>query len=201
MTHFFYIPNFCIAEVFSVFMKHSFGSWNRHLKTKGTINTKVYNSLVKQFYNDIHNGKFLYHYELDRYHVLGINLVAPIDHYFKISKSKQKQISPAGTFDHLIISMGINLAHIHGSKNVCILSSDDRLIDIVKKCKNPIPSKTIKKLRLNNATEVTGKPFGPDIFPRYLNLKNAKKKDLEEVFGTWPLSVGKLPYKVYRWTK
>ena len=33
---FFYLPNFCVAEVFSVFMKYSFGHWNKHVKT-GTI--------------------------------------------------------------------------------------------------------------------------------------------------------------------
>lgn len=32
---FFYVPNFCVAEVFSVFMKHSFGAWNAHVKDKG----------------------------------------------------------------------------------------------------------------------------------------------------------------------
>ena len=37
--HFFYLPNFCVAEVFSVFMKHSFGTWNKQVK-KGTIDTR-----------------------------------------------------------------------------------------------------------------------------------------------------------------
>ena len=55
--HFFYLPNFCVAETFSVFMKHSFGTWNSHLKRKGTIDTRVYKSLVRQFEEDIHNGK------------------------------------------------------------------------------------------------------------------------------------------------
>lgn len=43
---FFYLPNFCVAETFSVFMKHSFGAWNSHVKKKGTIDTRVYKSLV-----------------------------------------------------------------------------------------------------------------------------------------------------------
>ncbi len=54
--HFFYLPNFCVAEVFSVFMKHTFGTWNSHVKKKGTIDTRAYRSLVKQFETDIHNG-------------------------------------------------------------------------------------------------------------------------------------------------
>ena len=202
---FFYLPNFCIAEVFSVFMKYSFGgTWNRHVKDK-RIDTKVYNKLVKQFQSDIHNGEFIYHYELSRYHVLGINLVAPVDHYFQYSKGKKTNQgkktnpSPMGTFDHLIISMGIHLAHIHGADNVAILSTDDRLTDILQKCCNGLPKGTVNKLKLDKTEELTGRKFSPDIFPKGLNLKTAKKKDLEEVLGTWPLPVEKCP-KVYRYT-
>lgn len=197
--HFFYLANFCVAEVFSVFMKHSFGSWNAHIKKKGTIDTRAYNSLVHQFQDDIHNGKFIYHYELSRYHVLGINLVAPIDHYFKIVKGT-KRVTPMGTFDHLIISMGIHLAHIHGSENVLILSTDDRLTNILKKCKSPIPYTTVRKLKLDKAMNITGRKFSPNIFPQHLNLKTATKKELVDVFGMYPLPVGTLP-KVKRWTK
>lgn len=204
--NFLYIPNFCIAEVFSVFMKHSFGTWNKHVKS--TIDSRVYKSLVEQFQQDIHNGKFMYHFELNRYHILGINLVAPIDHFYQIKKkvtnkrgkiTKQKVV-PASTFDHLIISMGINLAHIHGPDNVCIISSDDRLTRIISKCKSKISPQTVKKLKLKIAEDVTGKPFGPNIFPKYLNLKNATQSELASVLGQWPLPIGALP-KVYRWTK
>lgn len=195
---FFYIPNICIAEVFSVFMKHCFGEWNKHLKKKGTIDSRVYERLVRQFQADIHNGHFLYHYELNRYHVLGINLVAPIDHYFKISRGQKKNVIPMGTFDHLIISMGMHLAHIHGPENVCILSADDRLTDILKKCKSGIKKSTVKKLKLNIAEEVTGRAFGPTLFPKHLNLKTATKKELVAVLNDWPLPSGKTP-KVYRW--
>jgi hypothetical protein len=91
-----YIPNFCIAEVFSVFAKHAFGKWNRHVKKKkGTIDKRVYKSLVRQFGSDIHNGAFLNQYELSRYHILGIDLVAPVDHHYQISARNQEE-SQAG---------------------------------------------------------------------------------------------------------
>jgi hypothetical protein len=179
--HFLYIPNFCIAEVFSVFMKHAFGTWNPHVGKKRTIDKRIYESLVKQFHKDIHNGKFIYHLELNRYHILGINLVAPIDHYYRISR-------------------GIALSHIHGRDNVCIISSDDRLTAILAKCKATIPDRTVKRLKLDIAKEVTGKPFSSDLFPRYLNLKTARKVELENIFGIWPLEVGVVP-EHYRWIK
>lgn len=198
---FLFLPNFCVAEVFSVFMKHSFGHWNRRHVKKGTIDTRVYNSLVKQFENDIHNGEFIYHYELSRYHVLGINLVAPVDHYFRINKVKKRpMVAPMGTFDHLIISMGVHLAKIHGQENVAIVSADDRLTNILAKCRSDIPEATKKKLKLDKCEKLTGYKFEPSTFPVGLNLKTATNKQLAGFFGSWPLEVGRVP-KVYRWTE
>lgn len=198
--HFLYIPNFCIAEVFSVFMKHAFGKWNRHVKKiGGTVDKRVYESLVKQFQEDIHNGKFIYHLELNRYHILGINLVAPIDHSYRMYKRKDN-VSPCGTFDHLIISMGITLSHIHGRNNVCIISADDRLTDLLGKCSSISSPRTIERLKLDIAKEVVGHPFNKELFPKYLNLKTAKVSELKDVFGNWPLEVGDVPDH-YRWLR
>jgi len=197
--HFLYIPNFCIAEVFGVFMKYSFGKWNRHVKTRGPIHTKIYNSLVKQFQEDIHNGKFISQYELSRYHVLGINLIGPVDHYYQYNR-KKKDVRPMGTFDQLIISMGIQLVKIHGEENVVIITSDSRLADIAGICKRKIPARTIHDLKLDRTEEITGFKFKPSIFPKCLNLKTATKSELTDVFGHWPLEIDEVP-KHYRHTK
>ena len=98
-----------------------------------------------------------------------------------------------GTMDHLIISMGIHLAHIHGSQNVAILSSDERLTDILAKCKTKIPAATVTKLKLDVATEITGRRFTPELFPRHVNLATGTNKELVQLFGEWPLPVGKVP--------
>lgn len=197
-SHFLYMPNFCIAETFSVFMKHAFGRWNRHVKKAGgKIDARVYESLVDQFVQDIHNGKFIYQYELSRYHILGINLVAPIDHHYQITRGK-KNHKPMGTFDHLIVSMGIHLAHIHGSENVVIVTADSRLADTLAKCKSGLKPAVVRKLKLKIAEDVTGREFGPSLFPKHVNLKDASIDELRAVFGEWPLPMAKMP-KVYRW--
>ena len=115
-------------------------------------------------------------------------------------RRRKNNLRPMGTFDHLIISMGIHLAHIHERENVLVLSTDARLIDILDKCRAGLPAKTINKLKLKNAEQVTGKPFKPEIFPKGINLSTANKSELVSEFGGWPLSVGELP-SVYRWTK
>ena len=187
-NHFFYIPNFCIAEVFSVFMKYAYSNWNKQTGG-GKIGGKAHRALRKQFEADIHNARLFYHYELSRYHVLAVNLVAPIDHYYKLyRKSKQ---SPAGTFDQLIIAMGIHLVKIHGSGKVVVITSDDRLARIIEKCRGTIRSSAEKRLRLKEASEFTGIEFRPESFPLVLNLKKATETQLKSLLGEWPLPIKK----------
>jgi len=125
--------------------------------------------------------------------------VAPIDHSYKFSRG-EGNVAPCGTFDHLIISMGITLAHIHGRDNVCVVSADDRLTDLLSKCSSLHRPTTIKRLKLDIAAGVIGHPFNKDLFPRYLNLKKAKVSELKEIFGNWPLEVGVVPNH-FRWLK
>ena len=195
---FLYIPNFCIAETFSVFMKHAFGQWNRHVKKAGgRIGRRPYEKLVDQFQSDIHNGHFFNQYELSRYHILGINLVAPIDHHFQITRGKKNHV-PMSTFDHLIISMGIQLAHVHGANDVLLVTTDSRLTDVLDKCRSGLKASVAKRLKLHIAERVTGRPFGADRYPRCVNLKNATTANLAAAFGTWPFPVGALP-PIYRY--
>ena len=201
--HFLYIPNFVIAEVFNVFMKYSFGGWNVHVKKP--LDTRIYNSLVKQFQTDIHNGKFITQYELNRYHILGVNLVAPVDHSRQITrpktvKGKKRTPFPMGTFDQLIVSMSVQLGKLHGVDNVAIITADKRLSEVVRVCRGGLKAATIKKLKLDSAEETTGFKFSPSIFPTCLHLTHANKSDLKEFFDEWPLREGTVP-KHYRYTK
>lgn len=184
--HFVYIPNFCVAETFNVFAKYSFGKWNRHVKIKGkAIGIRRYQKLVEVFERDVHNGKFFYHYELNRYHILDTEFVSPIDHHYQGVRSKKKNKVPMSTFDHLIIAMGIELAHIHGRDKVCILSSDDRLNYILDKCKKNPSKSVIKRLKLPKVAErVRGLEFSANLFPEHLNLKRCSEADLKRILGS-----------------
>jgi hypothetical protein len=197
---FLYIPNFCIAETFSVFMKHGFSSRNRHVvNAGGKLDRRFYRSLVEQFQSDIHNGTLINQYELSRYHILGINWVAPIDHYFKIRR-RHAEHRPMGTFDHLLVSMGIQLSKVHGPDNVVIVSTDTRLCDVVSKCRGGLKAKVVRRLKLDIAEEVTGRPYSPSLYPRCVNLATATKWQLTEHFGQWPLPVANIG-RVYRWLR
>jgi hypothetical protein len=199
-NHFFYIPNFCIAEVFSTFAKYAYGDWNKQVKS-GTIHGKIHNSLRKQFESDIHNAALFYHYELARYHVLAVNLVAPVDHYFKLTRGASKTVAPAGAFDQLIVAMGIHLTKIHGAGNVVVITADNRLAKLIKKCRSRISDSARRTMQLSGAENLVGIPFCADSFPLVLNLDTAKDNDLEVVFGKWPLPVAhryRRPYHLKR---
>jgi hypothetical protein len=96
---------------------------------------------------------------------------------------KKKWVNPAGTFDQLIVSMGIHLAHIHGPDNVSIISTDNRLVNLVKKCKADIPEETVKSLKLNKAKEIAENKFTKEIFPRALHLGRCGESELRDVLG------------------
>ena len=121
---FLYMPNFAIAETFGVFMKHGFSAWNR--QTYNKLTRGQYLDAVERFQNDIHNGQLIYQYELNRYHILGINLVGPVDYHYQMVRpkrqhpAKRRAPKPAGTSDQLIVSMGVQLAHLHGAPNTVV---------------------------------------------------------------------------------
>ena len=186
--HFFYIPNFCIAEVFSSFAKHAYGDWNKQVRS-GTIDGRIHASVRKQFQADIHNAALFYHYELSRYHVLTVNLVAPVDHYFKLARGNTRKVSPSGAFDQLIAAMGIHLTRIHGADNVVVVTADNRLAKLIRKCRSPISATARKTMKIADAERFVGIPFVADSFPLVLDLATAKDKDLQAVFGEWPLPV------------
>lgn len=180
------IPNFCIAEVFSVFMKHGFSGWSKHVKTK--LTKTQYLRAVERFQEDIHNGSVILQYELNRYHILGINLVAPVDHHYqmvrvKAQKGKKRRPQPAGTFDQLIISMGVQLARVYGAENTLILTADRRLAELAGKCRAGIAEGTKTKLGLDRCPEIVGLEFVPETFANVLDLQRAPRKEAEALLG------------------
>ncbi len=125
-SSFYYIPQFCVAEVFNVFAK-------LHHRN-GKIDAQKYSDLVNGFKYMIKNREILYAYDLHRYHNLNCDLIYKTEHTTPQTKNRKgKTLSLLSTFDILIIAMAMELDKIHGQGNICILSRDARLIDIAQK--------------------------------------------------------------------
>jgi len=130
---FLYVPNFCIAEVFRVFARYCWATWDstveKHLP--GGLDQRKYKTYCRKFHQDIHNGMLIQQVELNRYHVLATDLISPVDAYYQYyrhrpgGKRYRKQMMSA--MDHLIIGMGIHLTRVHSRGNFAILTADNRL--------------------------------------------------------------------------
>ena len=190
---FLYIPNLCISEVFAVFAKYFFATWDKQVKKNLSKKLKKtdYEQILSAFRDDLDNGKLLNQVELNRYHILATHLISPIDanyEYYrdrnnvKVKRSKRMM----GAMDHAIIGMGVNLSKIHGRDNFAILTADHRLADILTRATS-IRRNTAEKLALLDTAKELGLEYGKDIYPRVINIAKTTKRELKEFFGVWPL--------------
>jgi len=187
------IPNFCIAEVFAVFEKYRWGhTWNKHVKKANTLSPAAFTKARTEFSGAIHNGAKIIQVELDRYHVLSVDLISPINNAYKISrirggdraKERAKNMRPASTYDMLIAAMGIWLVKLHGRDNVTIVTGDRRLSDVTYRAQSPKRSKPMKD-HLSQVAQRLGLAYGPDLYPEAIDLAHATKAELRGRFPRW----------------
>ncbi|MFH0797195.1 MAG: hypothetical protein V2A65_09105 [Candidatus Omnitrophota bacterium] len=150
-----FIPSFCIAEV-----RNTLAKW--YFRSKNVFSSKQhYDTAFGTFISHVHDRKFFYSYDLNRYHNLNTNVIAEIEHTTdtefdatglsigtdsKLINEKLRQKNPKGhvghyhlgTLDILIIAMGMELKRITGEE-VYLLTSDKRLSLISSKKPEEFP--------------------------------------------------------------
>ncbi len=191
-----YIPNIVVAEVFCQLARLCYSAWDKRVSnkfagTKKTLDTRRYKSACEKFRADIHNGALLYQYELNRYHILALDLIAPVDKHRKFYR-KDKNVKSMGASDLLIGSMAMHLARVHGRENVLLLSNDRRMSAIFGVAAPKLNSNTAVSLGLYSSSRKLG--FGewcPEIYPQVLDLARCKEADLVKHFSVWPLRTKK----------
>jgi hypothetical protein len=118
---FLFVPNFCVAETFNTFAKYYY--------RRKSLSPEQYARCQEAFKHDIHNGHLLYHYELNRYHVLNVDHIIPFEHLFEPKRpkgTKKGEEWALSTFDILIIALGMELARITGGRTY-VVTCDRRL--------------------------------------------------------------------------
>ena len=190
---FLYVPNTCIGEVFDVFNRFCWASWNpqvRKVFPRG-LHGRTYERVRREFREDIHNGRVLHQYELCRYHLLALDLISPVDQYFQHyrDRGKTKTKRPMGIADLLVAAMAIWLVRIHGWEQFALVTADHRMSDILTKVATRVASRsaTAQKLGLPTRAAELGFQFDSHLYPRVLNLAQARNSDLSHFFGEWPL--------------
>jgi hypothetical protein len=98
--------------------------------------------------------------------------------------SKRRNPKPAGTSDQLIVSMGVQLAHLHGAPNTVIVTADRRLADLVEKCRKPMKPEVRRRLGLDRCKKIVGREFAPQTFPNIIDLQRAPRWQASQFVGT-----------------
>lgn len=174
------IPNFCIGETFAVFEKYRWGAkWNKHVNPAMKLTPSEFRSARKYFHDAIHNGTRLLQVALDRYHILCLDLVAPINAAYRIKRDrgKKKYVSPAGTYDLTLLAMGIWLQKQFGEATFMIVTGDERLALVSKRAKSVALSQAMKA-HLSHVASTMSMAYGPDIYPQVLDIARCSRADL-----------------------
>lgn len=155
---FFYLPNFCIVEVFNMFAR-------LYYRDKTIATRKQYLDLCGLFKGQIRRGKTFYSCSLNRYHIINTDQIYQLEHTTpplepsreereKAEKTRQQiQWSKyfLNSFDILIIAMGIELKKIHGGNNeVYIITNDERLAEVCNAVEVAPKAIYIKKTPIND---------------------------------------------------
>lgn len=188
------MPNFAIAEVFAVFEKYRWGrTWNKHVRS--SLTASEFRTARQNFAEAIHNGKQVLQVSLDRYHVLSVDLISPVNHAYKINrargtkttKTRAANTKPASTYDMLIAAMGIWMANHYGRENFTIVSGDKRLVDVLYRARSAKRGRPIRNHLTERAQEL-GLHYSADLYPDALDLAHATKTELRSRLPmiTWP---------------
>jgi hypothetical protein len=180
------IPNFCIAETYSTFEKYCWGTWNKHVKRSNRLTKPQLKKAQDAFGGAIHNGKTILQHELNRYHVICVDLISPINAHYKIvrDRTKKKNVVPASSFDMLFISMGIWLQKQLGREHFVMATGDERIEQIVRRARSEKLSKPMKDY-LKSKAKLLSMNYNPDIYPTVIDLIHATKPQLRIAFPNW----------------
>lgn len=115
----FFIPNFCIAEVFNTFARWHFDASDPRQK----IDWETYERIVRKFRQDVRWGRLLYAYDLNRYHIMAADEIIPIEH----SVARRDARDHLSTYDILLIAMACELHYIGPAESVHLVTCDKRI--------------------------------------------------------------------------
>jgi predicted nucleic acid-binding protein len=123
-----FIPNICIAEVFNTFAR-------RHFAPKDSndwLDERTYKECLETFRDDIHWGKTLYPYDLNRYHILATDKIVLAEHDLPRREARDH----LSTFDILILAMACELAYIGQRKSTYLVTCDQRLSRVCERLRD-----------------------------------------------------------------
>ena len=197
LNAFFYIPNIVVAEVFVAFDRNYYSAWSRPVNNiyggKGkSLHGKRYRSARLEFRRDIHNGALFYQCELNRYHILALDLISPVDKHRKIYR--KGHVPSMGASDLLIGAMAMHFAKIHGKESVALITTDRRMEAVIGRACPQLNANTADAMGFqHSARELGFGDWNPDLYPRVIDIARCSDDSLADFFGDWPLPTRRPP--------
>jgi predicted nucleic acid-binding protein len=169
-----FIPNFCIVEVINTFGRKHFSNDDSNEK----LSNEDYVKHLNRFREDVHWGRTLYQYELNRYHIIAADQIIPAEHRLP----RRYEHDHLSTFDILIIAMACELGYIGSSEDTFLVTCDLRLKQVFDDLKKSDVSGFMVAGPLGEVDESRWTP------PQCVYLPNAKHGELKHVSGQAPFN-------------
>ncbi len=169
-----FIPSFCIAEVFNTFAKRRF----RAERQQDVLDEASYKQHLSNFRDQIHWGRTLYTYDLNRYHIIAADKIIPVEHQLATSRGGDY----LSTFDILVIAMACELAYTREFEETFLVTCDRRMKDVTDELR-------VGGARISTPDGPLGKiEDGRWRPPNCICLLDARAEELRPVDGQAPLS-------------
>lgn len=185
-----YIPAIAVAEVLAALDKYRYCTWTGPVKRDASLklSPSEHRQVVDTFLAKV-TTRACEQIDHEPSHIPLVSLLSPINHKYKYRRGAvdgKRVKRPMGASDCVIAAAAILLGSRVGGDRARLLTSDQRLADVVSKCRKLSPRRA-EVLGLPEIARGVGLEWSPTIYPEAVNLRTASIQVLRKTFGGWPL--------------
>lgn len=189
-----HIPAIAVVEAIGTLDKYRFCTWHGPVRKNPDVRLSA--AAYKKARQAIHEAVTQRRFEQIEHepcHVVLSSLVSQVNHIYQYRRQRQRRSAkeikvraPMGAADCMIASMAILLGSRVGFESVRLLTADQRLADVMTKCRQ-LTAWRAERLGLPPIAASVGLSWQPSMYPVAVNLRTARLKDLRAALGGWPL--------------
>lgn len=189
-----HIPAIAVVEAIGTLDKYRFCTWHGPVRNNPSVrlSAAAYKKARQAIHEAVTHRRFE-QIEHEPCHVVLSSLVSQVNHIYQYRRKHQRRSAreikirpPMGAADCMIASMAILLGSRVGVESVRLLTADQRLADVMTKCRQ-LTTWRADRLGLPPIAASVGLNWRPTMYPVTVNLRTARTKDLRAALGGWPL--------------
>jgi len=185
-----YVPAISVAEAIGVLDKYRFCTWSGPVRQNPTVrlSTIDYREARDTLKNAI-RSRVIEQIDHEPSHVSLAEFISPINQKFQFRRRRgatNRVKRPMGGADCMIAGMAVLLHRRLGGSQVVLATADQRLADVMTKCRG-LSERRAEALGIKAAAEEVGIPWSSNVFPDVINVRDASVADLRQAFSGWPL--------------